>query len=315
MTCSSQVWKITDGGTMYSLLRSDQQRLLFSSVRQRDGFMGSPCHVTKKDSWRERVPQTPTKEITPFSYELRPLTKVSPGKQNLATRLKKEYNLGAGFDVTFKPDNDILSFVSRVKNNDWLDCWKIFWRKANVLIYKKKTRDPIKVIMDQNLSKHPSLCELFWYQSPDDGYWNRNVQHRLYIIKNSPIWIMFFCYLHTVRFWSIFTFILSFRKNKYLIQSYTTSNMDNFKTIFIHEDLLVCIFLKNGRIYLVSLRNPIFSTTFPRVRHVLITWIMKTMCTFIYFRCICSCYLSKHPSLCELFWYPSPDDGYWNRNV
>ena len=30
-------------------------------------------------------------------------------------------------------------------------------------------------------------------------------QRRLYII-NSPIWIMFFCYLHTVRFWSIFTF-------------------------------------------------------------------------------------------------------------
>ena len=30
---------------------------------------------------------------------------------------------------------------------------------------------------------------------------------------------------------------------------------------------------------------------------------------------ICSCHLSKHPSLCELFWYPSPDDGYWNRNV
>ena len=36
------------------------------------------------------------------------------------------------------------------------------------------------------------------------------------------------------------------------------------------------------------------------------------------FRCIfliCSCHLSKHPSQCELFWYPRPDDGYWNWNV
>ena len=43
-------------------------------------------------------------------------------------------------------------------------------------------------------------------------------------------------------------------------------------------------------------------------------WIMNTMCTFYgSFRCIfliCSCLLSKHPSLSELFWYPSPDDCY-----
>ena len=57
------------------------------------------------------------------------------------------------------------------------------------------------------LSKHPSVSELLWYPSPDDGYWNQNIQHRLYITINSLIWIMFFCYLHTVRFWSIFTFI------------------------------------------------------------------------------------------------------------
>ena len=39
---------------------------------------------------------------------------------------------------------------------------------------------------------------------------------------------------------------------------------------------------------------------------------------YVSFRCIfliCSCYLSKHPLLWELFWYPSPDDGYWDRNV
>ena len=48
-------------------------------------------------------------------------------------------------------------------------------------------------------------------------------------------------------------------------------------------------------------------------------WIMNAMRTFMYlfvvYFFICSCHLSKHPSLCKLFWYPSPDDGYWNRNV
>ena len=31
---------------------------------------------------------------------------------------------------------------------------------------------------------------------------------------------------------NIFNFILTFRKNKYQIHSYTTSNMDDFKTIY-----------------------------------------------------------------------------------
>ena len=39
------------------------------------------------------------------------------------------------------------------------------------------------------------------------------------------------------------------------------------------------------------------------------------MYLFVVYFFICSCHLSKHISLCELFWYPSPDDGYWNRNV
>ena len=46
-----------------------------------------------------------------------------------------------------------------------------------------------------HLNKHPSLCELFWYSSPDDGYWNRNVNFDFTSYLNSPIWIMFFCYL------------------------------------------------------------------------------------------------------------------------
>ena len=50
----------------------------------------------------------------------------------------------------------------------------------------------IFLICSCHLIKHPSLCELFWCTSPDDGYWNRNVWRRLHIIINSPIWIMFF---------------------------------------------------------------------------------------------------------------------------
>ena len=50
----------------------------------------------------------------------------------------------------------------------------------------------------------------------------------------------------------IFDFILSFRKNKYQIHSYTTSIMDDFKTICKYENLLVfTYFLKNGRFCLV----------------------------------------------------------------
>ena len=133
------------------------------------------------------------------------------------------------------------------------------------------------------LSKYLSLCELFWYPSPDDGYWNRNVQCWLYIIINSPIWIMFFCYLHTVGFWSIFTFILSFRKNKYQIYSYTTSNTDDFKTIYIYENLFVFVyFLINRRVYLVSLGNPSFLNIFPGARDVLNTFELWTLCARSY---------------------------------
>ena len=54
------------------------------------------------------------------------------------------------------------------------------------------------------LSQQASIA--MW--SPDDGYWNRNVQRRLYIIINSPTRIiMFFYKLHTVGFWSIYIYI------------------------------------------------------------------------------------------------------------
>ena len=44
--------------------------------------------------------------------------------------------------------------------------------------------------------KHPSLCELFWYPSPDDGYWNRNVNVDLLSYYIHLFGLYFFCYLH-----------------------------------------------------------------------------------------------------------------------
>ena len=89
--------------------------------------------------------------------------------------------------------------------------------------------------------------------------------------------------------------------------------------ICIYENLLVfAYFLINGRFCLISFGNSTFSNISPRAKHVLNTWIMNAMCKFVSFRYIlfiCSCYLGKHLSQCELFWYPSPDDGYWNRNI
>ena len=78
----------------------------------------------------------------------------------------------------------------------------------------------MKVNIDQNPTvsrnqKSILLCELFWYQSPDDGYWNRNVWRRLYIIINSPIWIMLFCFLHIYIY--IYIYIYS--------QNWTESNI------------------------------------------------------------------------------------------
>ena len=74
------------------------------------------------------------------------------------------------------------------------------------------------------------------------------------------------------------------RWNLYIhIHSYTTSNMDDFKTICIYENLLVfAYFLINEKIYLVSLGNPTFSNIFSCVRHVLNTFELWTLCAHLY---------------------------------
>ena len=53
--------------------------------------------------------------------------------------------------------------------------------------------------------------------SPDDGDWHRNVQRRLYIIINSPIWIMFFCYLHIYIYIYIYTYIYETKNQESII--------------------------------------------------------------------------------------------------
>ena len=52
-----------------------------------------------------------------------------------------------------------------------------------------------------------------------------------------------------------------------------TFNMDDFKTIYVYENLfVVAYFLINRRSGLVSLGNPTFSNIFPHARHVLMTF-------------------------------------------
>ena len=71
---------------------------------------------------------------------------------------------------------------------------------------------------------------------------------------SDPCWIiLFFYFLYTVGFRSIFTFIMSFRKKKYQIHSYPVSNMDDFKTICIYMKIFLSlrISLKDWRIFLV----------------------------------------------------------------
>ena len=85
--------------------------------------------------------------------------------------------------------------------------------------------------------------------------------------------ILFFYFLHTIGFRSVFTFILSFWKNKYQIHSYTTSNMDNFKTICIYENLPIsAYFFKKWEGFSCLLKNPIFSNIIPHAKHILNTF-------------------------------------------
>ena len=82
----------------------------------------------------------------------------------------------------------------------------------------------------------------------------------LYITINSPIWIiLFFYFFHTVGFRSIFIFILSFLENKYQIHSYITSNMDDFKSICIYENLHISTYFFKRRVdfsCLLKKKNP-----------------------------------------------------------
>ena len=87
--------------------------------------------------------------------------------------------------------------------------------------------------------------------------------------------ILIHIYFHTV---------LS-KKNKYQIQSHTTFNMDDSKTIYYtYENLLVVAYFSiNGRFCLVSLGNPTFSNIFSTCRtYSFDFWIMKAICTFMY---------------------------------
>ena len=75
--------------------------------------------------------------------------------------------------------------------------------------------------------------------------------------------------------------------------------------IYTYENLFVAYFSINGRFCLVSLKNPTFSNIFPRAKHVLMPLnFERYVHVYLSFRSIfliCSCHLSNHPSICELF--------------
>ena len=85
------------------------------------------------------------------------------------------------------------------------------------------------------------------------------------------------------------------------------------------KDINIKYFSINGRFCLVSLKNPTFSNIFPRAKHVLMTFEFWTLCAClsIFSLYIFHLLLSSQPSPIDMWTisYPSPDDGYWNRNV
>ena len=131
------------------------------------------------------------------------------------------------------------------------------------------------------------ICLNGWSQWPV-------IQYQILYFFYIYIYICIYIYETKYGLKSIFTFILSFQKNKYQIQSYTTFNMDDFKTIYIYiyiyENLLVVAYFSiNGRFCLVSLGNSTFSNVFPRAKHVLMTFELWTLCARL---CIFSLYIS-----------------------
>ena len=82
-----------------------------------------------------------------------------------------------------------------------------------------------------------------WWRllKPKRGTWT--FYHNKFSYLNYSV----FFFLHTVGFRSIFTFILSFPKNKLQIHSYTASNMDDFKTICIYINLPIFAYFFEGR--------------------------------------------------------------------
>ena len=89
--------------------------------------------------------------------------------------------------------------------------------------------------------------------------------------------------------------------------------------IYTYENLFVAYFSINGRFCLVSLKNPTFSNIFPRAKHVLMTFEFWTLCAClsIFSLYISHLLLSSQQSPIDMWTisYPSPDDGYYNRNV
>ena len=80
---------------------------------------------------------------------------------------------------------------------------------------------------------------------------------------------------------------------------------------------LLRISLKDGKIFLVSCKNPTFSNIFRRAKYVPNTFKLRTQCACLYLFVVYILFApvistSIHHCSEQFSWYQSPDDGYWN---
>ena len=84
--------------------------------------------------------------------------------------------------------------------------------------------------------------------------------------------------------------------------------------------LICCVFLNKREVFVSFLWKILHFLIFFHVPKTF-WWLLnfeRYVHVYLCFRCIfliCSCHLGNHPSILWTILYPSPDDGYYNRNV
>ena len=89
--------------------------------------------------------------------------------------------------------------------------------------------------------------ELFWYPSLNDSYWNRNVQRRLHIIINSPIWIVLLLSLYIY----IYIYIYTLTSMHMYTYAYVPNYVDECMNTYTHTHIYVYIYIYIYIIYII----------------------------------------------------------------